>query len=204
MKKYLLLLLSCASLFAQKEVNKTFYINELEFVDFELNHVFNVSVRTEKTNEVRIRAKSEGEFANYFMINAKEEKHKLFIKSTVDFAFVDKNDKLSAHKVQAIEIEITLPENLNVSFKSDLANLTLTGRYDYFGASLNSGNCFLNKPRNHIEINTVLGNISAVVNHAKIDANSRQGAIEIAELLPGKTTYLLKSIKGDIKVKKTE
>ncbi|NQY04851.1 MAG: hypothetical protein HRT68_01285 [Flavobacteriaceae bacterium] len=189
---------------AQKAIEKTFRIKDLTHLDLELDHVFTLEIKTLRTNEVKVKAVSEGEFASYFILDSDQEKNKLTLRSSVDFAFKDHNDKLSAHKVQAIKIEISLPQHLIVTLKSDIANLNLCGKYESFTAQLTSGNCVLHNVRDKVKISTILGNIEAYVNFAKVEAQTRQGTLETEAITDGKTHYVLKSIKGNIKVKKTK
>ena len=189
---------------AQKQIEKTFLINDLTHLDLEFNSVYTLSIKTLRTNEVKIVAKSEGEFAQYFVLDTNQEKTKLAIKSSLDFTFKDANDKLSAHKVQAIAVEITIPEHLIVTLKSDIANLVLRGKYESFIGQLTSGNCVLHNVRDVLKISTIMGNITAYVNFAIVEAETRQGAINTEAITKGKTHYVLKSIKGDITVKKTK
>lgn len=206
MKRYLtyFFFLVVSYSFAQKTIEKTFHIKELKYLELEFNHVFEVSIKTLRTNIVTVTAKSEGEFANYFTLETKEEKDKLILNSAVDFAFKDANDKLSAHKVQAIKIELTVPENLVVTLKSDIANLLLKGEYDRFTAQLTSGNSVLHNVRHDVEINSILGNIEAYTNFTVVEAQTRQGSLNTEAITEGKTHYVLKTIKGDITVKKTK
>ena len=192
------------SIHAQKQIEKTFRIKDLSHLDLEFNGVYTLTIKTLRTNEVKVTAKSEGEFAQYFVLDTKQDKTKLTIKSSLDFTFKDNNDKLSAHKVQAIAVEITVPEHLIVTLKSDIANLTLRGKYESFIGQLTSGNCILHNVRDELKISTIMGNITAYVNFAIVEAETRQGTINTETITKGKTHYVLKSIKGDITVKKTK
>lgn len=186
---------------AQKKIEKSFRNQNIKTIHLELDHVFSITIRTLRTNEVNISAESEGEFASYFNLEAKETQEILSIKSTVDFTFKDTNDKLSAHKVQAISLIITIPEDIEVTLKSDIGNLELHGSYEDFTAQLTSGNCTINHIRGQIKISTIMGNITAFTNYTTIEADTRQGLLNIEEISSGKSTYVLKSIKGDITVK---
>ena len=194
--------LAANTLHAQKKIEKSFRNQNIKTVHLELDYVFNVIIKTLRTNEVRITAESEGEFASYFNLEAKETEESLSIKSTVDFTFEDANDKLSAHKVQAISIVITVPEHIEVTIKSDIGNLEAHGSYRALTVQLTSGNCVVNHARGEIKVSAIMGNITAYTNYAKVTAETRQGKLLVEEITPGKSSYMLKSIKGDITVKK--
>lgn len=188
---------------AQKQITKTFRLHDLSHLDLAFDGVYNLSIKTLRTNEVKVVAKSEGEFAQYFVLDTQYDDTKLAISSALDFTYEDANDKLSIHKVQAISIEITIPENLVVTLKSDIANLELRGKYRNFTAQLTSGNAVIHHMREQLKISTIMGNITAYINYAQIDVETKQGTSFVESISTGKTHYVLKSIKGDIRVKKT-
>ena len=186
---------------AQKTIEKTYRNKDLKEVHLVLDHVFNISIKTLRTNEVKISAESQGEFASYFNLEAKETPEILTVKSSVDFTFKDANDKLSAHKVQAISLVISVPENLKVTIKSDIGNLNIQGAYHSITSQLTSGNCNIYHARGSVMVQTILGNITAYTNYTTLDVQTRQGTIYQEPIKTGKSNYVLKSIKGDITVK---
>ena len=65
-----ILLLFCATGFAQKEITHIFLVDKnVQVLYLNLNNVFQIQVHTLPTNEVKIKAISEGEYANFFVLN---------------------------------------------------------------------------------------------------------------------------------------
>jgi len=107
--------------FSQKKTEQVITIDEaVTHLMFDLDNVFTIKVSTSKSNQVFIKAISEGEYANHFVITQKEQHHNLTIKGVIAFTFPNKQDKLSVHKVHAIAVEIIVPEHLKTFVSSNI------------------------------------------------------------------------------------
>ena len=113
-------------------------------------------------------------------------------------------DKLSAHKVHAIAIEITVPERLKTTLNSDIGNLNATGFYEQLTANLKSGNCMLNHASGHLVIQTVNGNISLTAKNAQIISETKTGLVTQQQLVDGNSMFKLKTIKGNINIEQSK
>ncbi|HKJ47642.1 MAG TPA: hypothetical protein VJ973_01055, partial [Christiangramia sp.] len=111
-------------------------------------------------------------------------------------------DKLSAHKVFSLEIELEVPFNMQVNIISNIASLKAKGAYASIFAELKDGYCQLLDFSGEAVINTFSGNITVETSAGIIEANSRNGEVEIPEFLPGQNPLKLTSIDGNIKVLK--
>ena len=203
MKHIICLLLFCnLSLFAQKEITHNFTIdNDVHTLFFNLNDVFQVTIHTIQQQHIKITARSEGEYANYFVLDEIQEGETFTITGDISFIFPDFQDKLSAHKVHAISVDVWLPKNLQVVLQSDIANVSISGNFESFRADLSSGNCFLTQISGKITASSVSGNIVLYANAGNLITETNIGTISKIKLTAGASSYVLKTNKGDITVK---
>lgn len=190
---------------SQKKVEHVITIDDsITHLLFDLDNVFTIKLSSTKSNQVTIKAVSEGEYANHFVITEKRKNHTLDISGNIAFTFPNNQDKLSAHKVHAIAVEILIPEYLQTFVSSDIGNVSIRGKYNYFRTNLFSGNCSLNSVLGSFDIKTVSGDIMLTAKRGEVVAVSRSGAIT-QEILPvGKSVFMLKTIKGNIKIVKAK
>lgn len=188
--------------FSQKKITHSIELSsQTTIVYFDLDKVFNIKLKTTTSDFIVINAYSEGEYANHFVVNEKNEGRQLTITGSIAFSFPNNQDKLSAHKVHAIDIEIQIPENLKIILRSDIGNLKVVGKYNTFFGDLMSGNCYLENTRGNITIQTVKGDIDLTTREGTINAYSKYGVVNTSEITSGKSVFVLKSLKGDINVK---
>jgi hypothetical protein len=190
---------------AQKKIEKILVLEEdISAVVFDLEHVFSINLKSAKNSKVTVRAISEGEYANHFVVTEKSTGNLMKVSGRIAFTFPNNQDKLSAHKVHAIAIEITVPERLKTTLISDIGNLNATGFYQQLTANLKSGNCMLNQASGHLIIQTVNGNISLTVKNAQVISETRTGLVTQQQLIDGKSMFKLKTIKGNINIEQSK
>jgi len=191
--------------FSQKKTQNIFTIDDtVSHLIFDLDNVFTIKLSSTKSNKVIIKAISEGEYANHFVINKKQENHTLYVSGNIAFTFPNNQDKLSAHKVHAIAVEIFVPEHLRTLISSDIGNTSITGGYVSLGTNLHSGDCYLNNVSGDFDIKTVDGDISLTTNSGVINAISKTGTITQEVLPNGKSSFELKTAKGNINIVKAK
>ena len=177
---------------------------EITSLYFDLNNVFVITFSTIASNEVVITARSEGEYANHFVIRELRNANEMSFIGDIAFTFPNYQDKLSAHKVHAINIDIQVPSSLNVYVRSDIGNLFITGNYKNFLADLQSGDCNLNAVSGQLKIQTVGGDINARVKKAKVTAQSKLGRITREKVTIGPSVIDLKTLKGSINIEQSQ
>ncbi len=204
MKRLTFLLLFCSTLlFSQKEISHTIGVNEqLKTVYFTLNSVFNISLHTSTKKEIIITAHSEGEYANYFAINETRSTTTLNIDGNVDFIFPNYQDKLSAHKVHAIAVDIWVPENLQIIIQSDIGTIVASGTYQSLLIDSQSGSCFLQNIKGYITASTSSGSIVLKTNEGVVKTQTNTGVVKVSDIAKGQSRYALKTNNGNITVKK--
>lgn len=191
--------------YSQKKIIHSIELDpKTDIVYFDLDKVFNINLKTTTSDIITINAFSEGEYANHFVVNEKNTGRQLNITGSIAFSFPNNQDKLSAHKVHAIDIEIEIPENLKVIIRSDIGNLKVAGNYKTFFGDLMSGNCYLEDIQGNITVQTIKGGINLITKEGTINAFSKYGVVNTSKMTSGKSIFLLKSLKGDINVKQSK
>lgn len=189
-------------LLAQKNTQEIIDASRIERIRIESDEVFLVTVRTASVSEISIETHSEGEYFDHILLDSKIENGTLVLSSEFPEALEGGYDKLSAHKVFSLEIEMIVPENIELSVTSNIASLVTEGNFKAVYANLKQGYCHLLNFNGNAEINTYDGDILVETRHGIIEASSRHGDVEIPEFLPGRNPLRLISIDGNIKVRK--
>jgi len=198
-------LIICTLGFSQKKTERIITVdNSVTHLRFDLDNVFTIKLSTSKSNQVLIKAISEGEYANHFIITEEIKSHKMEISGSIAFTFPNNQDKLSAHKVHAITVEIIVPEHLQTHIASDIGNVNITGSYNLLEINSFSGNCYLNTVSGSFDIKTVTGDINLSAKRGVVSAVSKSGVVTQERLLDGNSKYLLKTAKGNIKIVKAK
>ena len=173
-------------------------------INFNFNTVYSINLLTHKSPSIIIEAKVEGENNEHIVISNKRFMQSLYVSSNFQPTFEDANDKLSAHKIISIELDIKVPEQKTIYIKSDIANITGEGSYRKLTLELANGNCRITNFSGNALVNTIGGNIEIHSNFAKINTNSKHGNIITEKLSIGDNTIDLNSINGNITVTKSQ
>ncbi len=187
---------------AQRDTQEILDASKIKSIRIESDEVFLVSVIASPISEIFIKTHSEGEYFDNIQLNSKVEDGTLILSSEYPEILSGGYDKLSAHKVFSLEIEMRIPENLELDITSNIASLVAEGNYKTILANLKQGYCHLFNFSGAADINTYGGDILVETDHGIIEADSRYGTIEIPDFLPGRNAIRLTSINGNIKVYK--
>lgn len=191
-------------LFAQKRVDKILDNQDVSTVYINGANCYKIHVIAQPLHDMNIKTRIAGEHNEDMMIATKVKHDTLFVGARFQPLFVADNDKLSAHKVMSIEMEVFLPEHLTVYIVSDIAQVQAQGLFKGVIIELRDGNCVLSKFTGNAKVNTVNGDITVQTNYAKIEAETKSGERFLEPITLGVNELILKSIRGDIKVSKTE
>lgn len=206
--KYTFFILFFALVFsakAQSIVERKIAIDHIEQLHLKVDEVFGVYISTNpKINKLKIKSYSEGEYAQNIGFNFTEENKTLTIQTVFPEILTSGYDKLSAHKVFAVRLEIEIPEHKSVIIQSDLASVYGSGNYAYFEAELKSGRCELHQFSGKALVNTFKGDIEVGTLEEKITAFSTHGTVKMEPAFKKGNKISLKSIDGDIHVRHEE
>lgn len=190
---------------AQKIIEKTIPVDtHVSTVIVDLEHVFSIRLKSAKENKIALNAISEGEYAPHFIVTEQSYQNTINVSGNIAFTFPDNQDKLSAHKVHAITVELTVPENLNIIINNNIGHLHAIGYYQTLVANSISGNCTLNDVSGNVTIQTVDGDIYLAVKSGKVSAESQTGIVNLGVLTGGNSVFELKTIKGNINIEQSK
>ncbi|MDG3583142.1 hypothetical protein [Galbibacter pacificus] len=200
-----IIFLSGAYVYSQKAIKKVVLAKEVSFIEVDANNVFNVSMQTHKGDDVIIVTKMEGEYQNEFVNTVKEEGTTLFIGVEQRPLFNKPNDKLGAHKVISVSLEIEVPEYKEVYISGNYTGMELRGHYKSIEAiTANELIVLDNISGGTIKARTRNGNIVAQKISGEVRAKSEYGKVYKGSLKPGNTNFELNSLNGNIYINKTE
>ena len=202
MKKLLLLLILIPNcLFAQKRSEQTFDRQDIKTLLINSNAVFKISITAQPVQEISIQTITDGETYESSLLHTKIIDQRLEITTGRTPDFTPFNDKLSAHKVLSIELDITIPQDFNIDIYSTLAEVSLKGRYKELQINLGRGGLIGRDIRfRESVINTISGNVALTTKRADVTASSRNGEVIINSNLNEGPICSVESIYGDIEV----
>lgn len=202
-KLSVLLLLFVTQIAAQKVVQKTILENKDTSIQINASNCFFVNLKTNKTDQVKVAAKMSGEYGNDISLNLHEEGNTLVIDTKFIPSFEMPNDKLGAHKVVSINLEISIPENMRVRLYGTSSNINCTGFFDDLDISLSDGKCILRNVIGTSKVTTQDGAIDVYTYAGKIDALSKYGKVVTDKISESDNQFKLSSVTGDIHIYKT-
>lgn len=203
---FILLLVFSGNLLAQKKLFKEYDVGNTHTLFIESDDIFQIKLSTAQTNKITIYTQIEGETFESTLLHTEIVEGVLKITTGRTPDFVPFNDKLSAHKVLSVVVEIILPEGLALDVYSTLASVEAQGDYNQVRINLGRGGCHLSsfRFRESVHINTISGNIMVETKKATVLAQSRNGTVVVSEGMTGSNTMHLQSIDGNITVIKSQ
>ncbi|MCB0464110.1 MAG: hypothetical protein KDC78_00335 [Aequorivita sp.] len=177
-------------------------IKTLSIVD---DAIYKITIQSSEESTIKILAHISGEHSESVIMEEKIVDGTLSLKTGFAPFFTLENDKLAAHKVMAIEVNITLPKKMAVIIKSKLASVYTNGIFENLDISLENGNCILIDFLGNAHLKTLAGNITV---HAQKNVSGK--AISKHETVvnklssQGKFIVEAESINGVISLLQTE
>lgn len=187
---------------AQKETRENIDAHNIKSILINTSEVYQIRLKTTGSSQIVIKTYSEGEYYNDILLETSIQNQELKITTRYPEILSGGYDKLSAHKVFSLEVEIEIPSGKEVIINSNLASVIATGNYKSIYADLKQGYCSLLDFSGSAVINTYTGDILVETSSGLIEASSRNGRVELPDFLPGRSPIRLTSIDGDIMVRK--
>ncbi len=201
---FLLLFFQLGNTFGQKLVRKALLEPHISSIHINAHNCYQIALETHQGDEVQVLANIEGEYAPDLVVGLTERGTTIFVDAGFQPNFVNPNDKLSAHKVVSIALQIKLPEYKEVHVFGTSCNLDAHGNYRKLKVVLNDGQCSMGNIGENVEVTTQKGDIYLTVPEGNITANSDYGEI-LREFIPsGDNHFMLRSVEGDIHLRKTK
>ena len=178
---------------------------DLDTLEIVTDEVFNISIKSEPSEQITLIANVEGELYAETMVNALQRSKTLSISTDLTPYFKPENDKLAAHKVMSVEFQLTVPMDLAVVIRSKLASVQAQGSFRYFEVGLEQGRCELTDFYGTGKLHTIQGDITAECDRWQgAKAISKYGTVD-SDLRPlGKRMIEAESIYGSIRLKRTQ
>ncbi|UII81829.1 hypothetical protein [Flagellimonas sp. CMM7] len=192
------------NLHGQKLVKKAFVNSRTTSIQINSQYCYQVGLGTAKTNDVSVEAEIEGEYSKDLLITIEEKGTTVLISTGFQPNFINPNDKLSAHKVISIRLNITLPEYKKVFVYGTNSNVLVEGKYKNLQVKLSDGRCILDNAIERIEVTTQKGDILLMTEKGNVIAESVYGKIEKETIPKGQNQYILKTVEGNIDLRKTK
>jgi hypothetical protein len=190
---------------AQKTIQKQFSsagITTLSIVD---DAIYKIIIQSSEAESIKVTLHISGEHYESVIIEEKILEEKLSLKTGFAPFFVMEDDKLAAHKVMAVEMELVIPNTISAIIKSKLASVNFNGSIQNVSISLENGNCVLTNFSGDAQLKTIAGNITVhAQNNVLGKAISKNGTVENNLLNKGKFFVEAESINGNIKLIQTK
>ncbi len=188
--------------FGQTDTRELIDAENIKSIRINTDEVYLLKITSSASSEINIKTHSEGEYFNEIQLQTRIKGTELEILTKYPERLVNGFDKLSAHKVFSLEIELRIPEGLEIFITSNIASLETNGDFESISADLKQGYCKLENFEGAAVINTYSGNILVETSSGLIEASSRNGDVQIPDFIPGRNPIRLTSIDGDIMVRK--
>jgi len=200
---FILCFLFFGNVFAQKIIEREFNASEITSIEINSDVIYHIKITSRNTEQIKIKTQVEGENYENVVLGIIEENNTLHIKTSFTPFFEAKNDKLAAHKVISIEMELIVPESMTIKIIAEIASVETFGEYESISVLLENGNCLLDNFMGDALLKTKLGFIKVyALEEAFGLANSKKGTV-INELdnkrkINGKYRIEAESFSGDI------
>lgn len=188
----------------QKLVKKAFIGPRTQSIQIDSRYCYQIDLQTAKTKEVLVEASIEGEYSKDLLVSLEEKGTTVRISAGFQPNFINPNDKLSAHKVVSIALHITVPQHKSVSIFGTNSNVQVKGNYQNLEVKLSDGRCELDHVSETVDVTTQKGDIWLHADSGNIIAESTYGQVEYDEIPNGHNQYTLKTVEGNIHLRKTK
>lgn len=189
---------------AQKRTSHIIEAGDLEKIVLSSDEIYKIKLSTYPGTEVKITTDAEGEYYDDINLDIERRSQTLFLNSRFRESLQSGYDKLSAHKVFSMEIQLEIPENMVVEVNSNVASVFLSGTYGSILIQLKTGSCYFEDFEGMAVVNTYEGNILGTAGNFTAEATTRHGEVEVPLNSHGIHKMVLTSINGDIKLTETK
>lgn len=197
---FFLLVVHCS--IAQKQTEKQWNAQQIEKVNINGEGIFKINIKNSESNTIDLLVKFEGEHSEHLVIIDSVSQGILKLSTDFQPLFKADNDKLSAHKVLSVELQLSIPKHVDLNIKSDIAQTKVEGHFPNVFIELKTGNCTLDPFFGNATVNTINGNINVKTNNAKTIAKSKTGIVDVKQFKLALYQLNLQTVNGNINVSK--
>lgn len=187
---------------AQKQTEKQWNAQQIEKVEINGEGIFKINIKNSESNTIDLLVNFEGEHSEHLVIIDSVSQGVLKLSTGFQPLFKADNDKLSAHKVLSVELQLSIPKHIHLNIKSDIAQTKVEGHFPNVFIELKTGNCTLDPFFGNATVNTINGNINVKTNNAKTIAKSKTGIVDVKQFKLALCQLKLQTVNGTINVSK--
>lgn len=202
---FLVLIFGYGSCFGQKIIQKEFDVKNIHTLFIDDDAVYTISIVSSEIEKIKMLLHISGEYSENIVVEEKLSDGTLFLTTGFTPFFVKENDKLAAHKVMALQMEIFVPTNISVVIKSKLSSVFTKGKFKNLAMVLENGSCVLTDFIGNAHLKSTNGDINVIASkNVSGEAISKNGTVEIE--LPKSQLYTVfaESINGNISMEQTK
>ena len=189
----------------QKTLEKEWDVTEIHRLEITTKDVYEIYIKSEPRNSIAIRLKMEGETSESMMLKELESNGILLLETAHNPFFKPYNDKLAAHKVLAMELEIVVPEHIEIAIQGTIASVIGEGSYQSLSLLLQNGYCNLQNFAGNAQIETKKGGINVSAKKGVTAfANSKYGKVTNELTKSGNYSIQAQSDFGDIELTRSQ
>jgi hypothetical protein len=201
----LVLLFMISEGFAQKILEKSWDAKEIEGLEIISDEVFKINLFSEETDQIQLITRIEGENYEQVVVQVSEAHQTIRLTTGYTPYFEATNDKLAAHKVISIEMDLYVPEHLEVFIQGAIVSVETLGVFKKLRLELDTGNCELHGFEGDALLNTKSGNITVYGKSDVFATGATKGGTLRNELSsPEKFRVRAQSVNGDITLLKSQ
>lgn len=201
----ILLILSLHTAYGQRTILKEVDASQMEELVVLPNEVSLLNITTNTQNKVIVTAIIAGEFASDIVIELDNNSPEWQLTTGYRPGYEPKDDKLSAHKVMSIELEISMPQQKDLFIGSVEASVSLTGTYNMAELLLVDGSINLESYYGAGVLKTMFGNINgSLLAGVQVNATAPKGTVVNQFTAIGLVELELMANRGDITLTKAK
>ncbi|QHI37744.1 hypothetical protein IMCC3317_31250 [Kordia antarctica] len=155
---YFLLLVTTVC-FSQKTTQQTLSIHQIEEIRIDTDKIFQLNIFSTNDDFIKIETRMEGEYFRDLNVITATKNKQIHLSCKLAEGFELPNDKLSAHKVFSVSMNIYIPKQLKVQLEGEGTQVYIKGNYRKFLAILITGNYTLEDFYSEAKIQSKKGNI---------------------------------------------
>ena len=191
--------------FGQKIIQKEFDPKEVHTLSVQDDALFKITIVSSESSNIKMSLHISGEHSENIVVEEKLINGTLFLSTGFNPFFVMENDKLAAHKVMSLQMDIVVPTNISLAIKSKLAFVFTMGAFKNLAISTENGSCFLNDFKGNAQIKTTSGSINVFVRkNVSGQAFSKYGTVENKLPQGRQYTVFTESVNGNISMEQTK
>lgn len=189
---------------AQKLIKKIIVNPSIESVSVDLSNCYSLDINTSATDEIIVSGTVAGADNEQVLVNLENSGNNIEISTGFQPNYEKRGSKFGALTYVAIDLQISIPQNLWVTLFGTSTQLCARGEYQRIDISLADGNCTLNGRFRNAKVKTQKGDIIVKAAKGDVSAESTYGKVHLKEMPAGDSTYELSSVQGNIYVNRTD